>query len=368
MSWTPSNGSGACPPITLNDLQNCSGRGWCQDAVTCVCAEGWTGRGDLAFGAPTCSININAVRGLYGIQGCAAVVTALISILYTRKLLSTLHDHRGKLTSSLVLSVNGFICSTSLAMQGFYRMAIPEAAIGQDTLTTITEAVALLAYTACIGTFYYSLVSLAYFQAGMRKNGEESKLSILLFLRFLRALYILVMTFGSASLIALLFAQTESQSNAFATASIVIVGFICSALPLTYVNILSRVRAFIRARVETIDIKESLAKSLSLMDQLIASAVLSSFSIATISFIFAGWRDLQIHAATYFMPSFFIIGLILLGWGLWSLLASLSATIKERAQKQETRKVAEVVSASPARIHDTTLTTAQSISVGIRLE
>jgi hypothetical protein len=163
----------ACPAILSPETLVCSGRGVCT-SNGCQCDLGWEGLGDFAFGK-SCSINVNAVRGLWATAAAVQVLVFFHSIYYLFRKRKQFNS-----VTSTALWVGILTCSHSifLVTSSLIRATHVETlAVGSDRTLTALMTLGM----ACFWTSQHlTIFTFVYFQLkqaakGFLKNDLEKQ-------------------------------------------------------------------------------------------------------------------------------------------------------------------------------------------------
>lgn len=291
----------SCPPILAPETANCSGRGECLSATVCDCLPGWTGHGDFVFSQPTCSVNLDVIRGLWG--ACAAVNAALFlfAIYY---LIQKTAQQKTRSKSPKVYGICTFTQGLAMLITGSLRASAPERVIGTDTAVTVFFFIGSTACWIAAHVFIYSFISLAIKQTRVVREADEER--ILLHMRMSLPVSSTISTIACIMPLAMLGSSSEPVTSALATTHYVVLAVsLCIAglwLAPSFVGLLMVHINDVTSQQAGNTKNQVLAKISAKMRRFqteLRNQVVSQLALAC---LMGFWPFLQVSGSSYFLP------------------------------------------------------------------
>jgi len=287
-----------CPPILYPQTQNCSGRGVCLSATTCLCPEGWTGQGDFAFDSPNCDINLSAIRGLWAMLAVSHLFTILWIIFYFKKK----YGQRSRPVAPIVLGVLFLCSSTCLMITGLIRSIQPLRTIGSDVTVTVFFCLGTAVFWTGCTVFINIFLELALKQS--RIGGSNNNVAIMFArLRGFFPLSICLEWIACLILFGMLNAQSEGAFYGYAATH-----YLFSAFVMNFCYVYCRVYIGGLSKELQANIKANPGKSaiLKIIVWKLDRCLLELRNQGAVNIIFALffgiWPFLQVVGSSYFLP------------------------------------------------------------------
>jgi hypothetical protein len=246
-----------CPPplFPSTDLNTCNIElgGICLSQTTCMCQSGWTGYGDFQKGAPTCAINIIAIRALYGLMLTIQTLLLFFSLFCIYKKFfsqeawikqthhgnsNKAHIHGTRAANAIVILAPlyniSFIITASLRLSDQDQNMMSTRTIGTDPAITFFFSLGSGLFWTCVPLFVYYFLHVSLRNATTKDAAIRDK-SELMFRRlqiFLPLSWIVTTISSAAPLIGLTTSDDRNLMFAMASIHYVGIGFSLIFLPL----------------------------------------------------------------------------------------------------------------------------------------
>ena len=290
-----------CPPILIPEALNCSGRGVCVSESLCSCESGWTGRGDFAFGAPTCSINIIAVKVLW------AITSALhfLEIFYSLSFVVRKYRAKRRLFLSIFVGILALLTNICFFIVGLTRAVDTDSrVIGSDPFITILFSFGAMTFWWTAHVFTFIFIELVITQSRIWVKDGGKTIQTLKQMKLGLSFSSLVSTIACILPIGMLGAKTAYLTQSLATThyvllagGMVVTGFFM--IPRFARMVLSAINDTTKCFPGKNQKLERMAQKLNKFIKELRNQALMNISTAL---IFGFWPLLQIAGSSYFLP------------------------------------------------------------------
>lgn len=289
-----------CPPILAPESQNCSGRGICVDEFTCECQVGWTGKGDFAFGSPSCGIHIDAVRSLWAIVAILNILALVFSAYYIRVKLAQTIRTKAPLALGFILGLEN-IC---IAATGIIRAANPSRTIGSDVLVTVVFTVGTSLFWCAAHVFIYSFIELGLKQSRIFQHTDVRD-ALMRHMRLSLPISAVVSVCACLTVLGMLGSTSAEVTHALATSHYLISAFV---LALTGFWLTPSFISQLRRDIDSVASKQSgdraemLNRITSKMTRFESELKKQAVSNTVFAVFMGFWPLVQIVGSSYFLP------------------------------------------------------------------